>query len=55
MQKMGLEPTLYCYNRHLKPARLPIPPLLRTIDVFTRQRKIFYQNSGLKSTKNFYI
>ena len=28
VQKMGLEPTLYCYNRHLKPARLPIPPLL---------------------------
>ena len=30
MQKKGLEPSLYCYNRHLKPARLPIPPLLRT-------------------------
>ena len=28
MQKMGLEPTRYCYHRHLKPARLPIPPLL---------------------------
>ena len=25
---MGLEPTRYCYHRHLKPARLPIPPLL---------------------------
>ncbi|MGN0389808.1 MAG: hypothetical protein ACI4L2_03260, partial [Wujia sp.] len=22
-----LEPTRYCYHRHLKPARLPIPPL----------------------------
>ena len=33
MQKMGLEPTRYCYHRHLKPARLPIPPLLLgTID-----------------------
>ena len=30
MQEMGLEPTRYCYHRHLKPARLPIPPLLRT-------------------------
>lgn len=28
MQKMGLEPTRYCYHRHLKPARLPIPPFL---------------------------
>ena len=28
MQEKGLEPSLYCYNRHLKPARLPIPPLL---------------------------
>ncbi len=27
MRKMGLEPTRYCYHRHLKPARLPIPPL----------------------------
>ena len=25
---MGLEPTRYCYHRYLKPARLPIPPLL---------------------------
>ena len=29
LQEMGLEPTRYCYHRHLKPARLPIPPLLR--------------------------
>ena len=26
---VGLEPTLYCYNRHLKPARLPIPPRMQ--------------------------
>ena len=25
---MGLEPTRHCCHRHLKPARLPIPPLL---------------------------
>ena len=32
MQGKGLEPSLYCYNRHLKPARLPIPPSLRVDD-----------------------
>ncbi len=26
VRRMGLEPTRYCYHRHLKPARLPIPP-----------------------------
>ena len=30
VQEAGLEPARYCYHRHLKPARLPIPPLLRT-------------------------
>ena len=35
MQEKGLEPSLYCYNRHLKPARLPIPPFLRTVDLKT--------------------
>ena len=30
MQKMGLEPTQSCDHRHLKPARLPIPPLLHS-------------------------
>ena len=28
MQEAGLEPARYCYHRHLKPARLPIPPFL---------------------------
>ena len=28
VQEAGLEPARYCYHRHLKPARLPIPPLL---------------------------
>ncbi len=27
VRKAGLEPARYCYHRHLKPARLPIPPL----------------------------
>lgn len=31
MQEMGLEPTRYCYHRHLKPARLPIPPFLHEL------------------------
>ena len=42
MQKMGLEPTRHCCHRHLKPARLPIPPLLRTnmiIDVCEEEVK----------------
>ena len=30
LQKKGLEPSRHCCHRHLKPARLPIPPLLRT-------------------------
>ena len=30
VQEAGLEPARYCYHRHLKPARLPIPPLPRT-------------------------
>ena len=30
MQKMGVEPTRYCYHTDLNRARLPIPPLLRT-------------------------
>ncbi len=42
MQEMGLEPTRYCYHRHLKPARLPIPPLLHLYEVLRfRKRKIY--------------
>ena len=33
MQEMGLEPTRSCDHRHLKPARLPIPPLLHFLVV----------------------
>ena len=28
LQKMGVEPTRYCYHTDLNRARLPIPPLL---------------------------
>ena len=30
MQKMGVEPTRYCYHTDLNRARLPIPPLLQS-------------------------
>ena len=32
---MGLEPTRSCDHRHLKPARLPIPPFLHFFNRFT--------------------
>lgn len=31
MQKKGLEPSRCCHHRHLKPARLPIPPFLHML------------------------
>ena len=42
MRKMGLEPTRYCYHRHLKPARLPIPPLPH----FVRCIQLFKKDAG---------
>ena len=30
MHPVGFEPTLYCYNRILSPARLPVPPRVQT-------------------------
>ena len=58
MQEMGLEPTRYCYHRHLKPARLPIPPLLRFYEFLRfRKRKIyiirFVLNCQEKNEKTF--
>ena len=45
MQKMGLEPTRYCYHRHLKPARLPIPPLLHfSYESIAHLRLLIYNN-----------
>ncbi len=49
MQEMGLEPTRYCYHRHLKPARLPIPPLLRTICILSH-----FDSDVNSILKNFY-
>ena len=49
VQEAGLEPAQYCYHRHLKPARLPIPPFLHllifnVVCVFCRsQRCVSYQ------------
>ncbi len=31
MQEKGLEPSRHCCHRHLKPARLPIPPFLQEL------------------------
>ena len=44
VQEAGLEPARYCYHRHLKPARLPIPPLPRIVSVkLTRNsQRIYY-------------
>ena len=36
MRRMGLEPTRCCHHRHLKPARLPIPPSPRLCECCTR-------------------
>ena len=41
---MGLEPTRSCDHRHLKPARLPIPPLLHTYVLRDNKQKI--ENAG---------
>ena len=57
MQKMGLEPTRYCYHRHLKPARLPIPPLLLAWNnnYSTRQHLIRQVFFWIYMSKNPYI
>ena len=47
---MGLEPTRYCYHRHLKPARLPIPPLLRTNDILSNFLKYVNRKNNLKKS-----
>ena len=53
MRKMGLEPTRYCYHRHLKPARLPIPPLLRTNDIVSTFRKYVNRKNNFNKIKKF--
>ena len=42
MQKMGVEPTRYCYHTDLNRARLPIPPLLRTVVFVTEATQLLY-------------
>ena len=44
LQKMGVEPTRYCYHTDLNRARLPIPPLLLKTTHTRTQQKIFYHN-----------
>jgi hypothetical protein len=50
MQEAGLEPAQYCYHRHLKPARLPIPPFLRGKYVVL----ILMQEAGLEPAQYCY-
>ena len=47
MQKMGLEPTRYCYHTDLNRARLPIPPFLRFLFVLGSrfEQNVFYRVS----------
>ena len=44
VQEAGLEPARYCYHRHLKPARLPIPPFLHNFyyEVLLHLNNIMY-------------
>ena len=45
VQEAGLEPARYCYHRHLKPARLPIPPLLHfSYESIAHLRLLIYNN-----------
>ena len=46
----GLEPARYCYHRHLKPARLPIPPYPHIYFLFDNKN---YFN--IVSTKSQYL
>ena len=45
MQEMGLEPTRSCDHRHLKPARLPIPPLLHFVYQMSYRQLPIYDTS----------
>ena len=53
---MGLEPTRYCYHRHLKPARLPIPPLLHLLlSLRSQAQDIYYMILQEMSTVIFKV
>ena len=52
---MGLEPTRHCCHRHLKPARLPIPPLLHISYKCASSRLARYIVSGLGRNVNPYF
>ena len=54
VQEAGLEPARYCYHRHLKPARLPIPPfLLKTDNCYSNVFILKCQGDFLIFFKNF--
>ena len=46
VQKMGVEPTRYCYHTDLNRARLPIPPLLR-LAAFTSNENYYIVGSPI--------
>ena len=51
VQEAGLEPARYCYHRHLKPARLPIPPFLHNFYfVASQQHNVLYMKNHWLST-----
>ena len=54
MQKKGLEPSPCCQDRHLKPARLPIPPLLQAI-YLSQARHILTRGYGFVNRKIVFV
>ncbi len=54
MQKKGLEPSPCCQDRHLKPARLPIPPLLQAI-YLSQARHILTREYGFVNRKFIFV
>ena len=56
VQEAGLEPARYCYHRHLKPARLPIPPFLHIFyyEVLLHLNNIIYYTGKNTDCQQFF-
>ena len=56
VQEAGLEPARYCYHRHLKPARLPIPPFLHIFyyEVLLHLNNIVYYTGKNTDCQQFF-
>ena len=52
MQEAGLEPAQSCDHRHLKPARLPIPPFLHILESFAEAVLSLAKDTILDSEEN---